>query len=324
MKRIISLSLVFILLLLCFAGCKSEEAAASPLTVNGTPVDAEIFRYYLDEVWNDPLAGGSKDGRITEATHKCIRYVAVNSTFTAYSLSLSDSEKADISTEAAALWNLYEKHYESIGVGKEAFLKIRTSEAYIEKLRLFFFDRGGTDEISDAVLRGVLSEKYIAFRYVRTPLTDSDVYGNTVPLSDDAIASLNRLYNAGLASANATYNVDNAFITISKEFPLTEQSFETQVVKEDDHRFSSAFFNKVRDINEGRASVFQYDDYVYLVFRVNIVTDPVIFAEKRSECLIDISEEPLQSKINIMCNAYQSVRDPGLVSEYYSEVANNR
>ncbi len=324
MKKVISVFLVFILTALCFSSCKGSETEGSPLTVNGTPIDAEIFRYYLDTVWGDALTGGSKDGRITEATYRCIRYVAVNSTFTAYGLSLSEGEKAELSDETAALWNLYEEHYKSIGVSKENFHKIRTSEEYIEKLRLFFFDKGGTDEISDAVLRGVLSEKYVAFRYVRTPLTDTDVYGNAVPLSEDDITRLNVLYNSGVSSSNSSYGVDSAFISISEEFPLTEQSFETLAIKEDDHRFSSLFFNKVKEISEGKASVFQYNDYVYLVYRVNILTDPVIFSEMRSECLVDISEEPLQSKINIMCNAYQSVRDPGLVSEYYTKVANNR
>ena len=60
------------------------------------------------------------------------------------------------------------------------------------------------------------------------------------------------------------------------------------------------------------------------VEKINIINDGAIFAELRSDCLKLISEEPLQSKINIMCNAYQSVRDTALVKKIYEKVAENR
>ena len=63
---------------------------------------------------------------------------------------------------------------------------------------------------------------------------------------------------------------------------------------------------------------------VYLVYKINILTEPLVFADLRTECLRLVSEEPLQSKINIMCNAYQSVRDTALVSNIFERVAENR
>lgn len=324
MKRLISLILIITVALCAFSSCSKETTQEYPLTVNGTPINGEIFRYYLDEVWDMPEASGTRDGRITQATYKCIRYVAVNSTFAAYSLGLTDSEKVEISNETNVLWNMFGEYYKSLGVSKETYHKIRTSEEYIEKLRLHFFDKNGTDEISDAVLRGVLLENFIAFKYVRTPDTNTDVYGNPVSYTPEEQMRLNTLYSTSVNSVAASYTVDKAFSDISKEFPLTEQSYETVVIDRNDHEFSSVFFDTVKGMKDGTASVFMYEGYIYLIYKINIVNDGLIFPEKRSECLKIISEEPLQSKINIMCNAYQSVRDAGLVGQYYKEVANNR
>ena len=324
MKKAFSFIFVITLLITVFTGCTVSSEEAYPLSVNGTAIDGEIFRYYLDSVWNSEEAGGTKDGRITAATHMCIRYVAVNTTFVSNSLSLSESEKVAISEEANVLWNMFGEHYKAIGVSKQTYLKIRTSEAYTEKLRFAFFDKGGSDEISDAALRGVLMENYVAFEYVKTPLYTTDVYGNKMELSSEEIDLLNSLFNSAVTTANKSFGIDKAYNSISEKFPLTEQSYESVVIDRNDHKFSSVFYDTVKGMTEGTSTVFQYQDSVYLVYRINILTDGAIFADKRNDCLISLSEIPLQSKINALCNQYQSVRDSSAVSEYYSKVANNR
>lgn len=324
MKKIFSIFLISVLLLVSLTACTDNSGEACPLTVNGTPIDSEIFRYWLDYVWELPESEGTKEGRITQATYMCIRYVAVNSTFAAYSLSLTDGEKQAVSDEMNVLWNMFGKYYEGIGVSKQTYLKIRTYEAYIEKLRLAFFDKGGTDEISDAVLRGVLAENYVAFRYIRTPVYNTDVYGNKIPLTAEETNELSRVYTKAANSVASSYTTEKAYSEISAVFPLTEQSYDTVVISSGDHRYSDSFYTTVKSTDNNKAAVFQYENYVYLVYKLNIVNDPAIFSQYRSDCLKIISEEPLQSKINIMCNAYQSVRDRALVSELYEKVANNR
>ena len=324
MRKTISILLAILILCLLLSSCRSQDTVTYPLTVNGTPIDSEIFSYYLDSAWDDGASGGTKDGRITEASHMCIRYVAVNSTFTTSGLSLSDSEKVEISDNANVLWELFGEYYKKIGVSKQTYLKIKTNEAYIEKLRTAFFDVGGTDEISDAVLRGVLLENYVSFRYIRTPLTDVDVYGNERPLDENETAQLNTLYNKAVSSVKASLNIDKAYSDIAAVFPLTERTYETKVIDRYDHEFSLSVFNTVKEMEDDAVKIFQYGDYVYLIEKINIINDGAIFADLRRECLKLISEEPLQSKINIMCNAYQSVRDTALVKKIYEKVAENR
>lgn len=324
LKKIVSLITLSAVMIFMLVGCTVTESENYPLTVNSTPIDGEIFGYFLDSVWNSEEAGNKKDGRVTQATHMCIRYVAVNSTFVSYGFSLTDSEKADISNEVNALWNIFGEHYEKIGVSKQTYIKIKTSEAYQEKLRVAFFDTGGTDEISDAVLRGVLAENYIAFRYVRTPVYTTDVYGNEVEISEEEINTLSQAYSSLVSSVTASYGVENAYSELAKKYPLSEMTYDTVVTDRDDHTYSSVFFDAVKKISEGSATVFRYGEWYYLVYRLNILGDVSIFNSKRSECLKIISEEPLQSKINLMCNAYQSKRNTLSVNETYERVAKNR
>ena len=324
MKRILSLLLILLTVCLPLCACNGQEAEIYPITVNGTPIDSEIFSFFLDSVWNNAQSMGTRDGRITQATYMCIRYVAVNSTFAAYGLSLTDDEKANISDTGNVLWNMFGKYYEGIGVSKQTFMKIKTYEAYIETLRTAFFDKGGTDEISDAVLRGVLQENFVAFRYVRTPLKNIDVYGNESELTAEDVNLLNSVYNTAAAQVTASYGIDNAYNTVSKSFPLSERSYETIVIDNEDNEFPKIFFDTVKAQNDGTVKTFQYGDSVYLVYKVNILSEAVIFSDLRDECLRIVSEEPLQSRINVICNAYQSVRDTAAVKEIYEKVAGNR
>lgn len=324
MKRILSALLIILMLCVPLASCKGQSEQVYPITVNGTPIDSEIFSFFLDSVWDKPEALGTRDGRITQATYMCIRYVAVNSTFLAYGLSLTDDEKANISDTSNVLWNMFGKYYEGIGVSKQTFIKIKTYEAYIETLRTAFFDKGGTDEISDAVLRGILQEHFVAFRYVRTPLKNIDVYGNERELNADEINLLNSVYNTAAGQVTASYGIDNAYNTVAKQFPLSERSYETIVIDNEDNEFPRVFFDTVKAQADATAKAFQFGDSVYLVYKVNILNEAVIFSELRQECLRIVSEEPLQSKINIMCNAYQSVRDTAAVKDIYEKVAGSR
>ncbi len=324
MKRILSGLLIILLLGASLVSCNRTEDTVHPITVNGTPIDSEIFSFFLDSVWDKPEALGTRDGRITQATYMCIRYVAVNSTFLAYGLSLTDDEKVTVSDTANVLWNMFGKYYEGIGVSKQTFMKIKTYEAYTEKLRTAFFDKGGTDEISDSVLRGVLQESFVAFRYVRTPLKNIDVYGNERELSAEEINLLNSVYNTAAGQVTASYGIDNAYNTVSAAFPLSERSYETQVIDNEDNEFPRIFYDTVRAQTDGTVKIFQYGEYVYLVYKVNILNEAIIFSELRDECLKIVSEEPLQSKINVMCNAYQSVRDTAAVKDIFERVARGR
>ena len=122
MKKTIALLLAFAAVLFAFSACSNGEAPQYPLTVNGTPLEEEIFRYYLDIAFADASLSG-KEARVNYATEQCIRYVAVNSAFAVRALALSPAEKAKTAERANALWNAFGAHYKNIGVSKQTFMK---------------------------------------------------------------------------------------------------------------------------------------------------------------------------------------------------------
>ena len=76
MKRLISLLLALTLAaLLCACGAQPQPVSY-PLTVNGTPLDGELFTYFLDQAAG-VLPEGTQEEQINYAVQLCIHYVAV-------------------------------------------------------------------------------------------------------------------------------------------------------------------------------------------------------------------------------------------------------
>lgn len=320
MKKALSLVFAFILILTALCSCGGETAGKDyPLTVNGTPLDGELFMYYLDEAYSE-AEEQTRDGRITYATNACIRYVATNSTFFAKGLSLAPAESVALSEEANAMWDLFGGHYAQLGISKETFIKIRTNAAYTEKLRLSLYDTGGVTPIPDDRLKSYFASYYAAFKLVRGYLFSTDIYGNTVPYSDAELAVILDRYNKAAEQINGNTSIEFIYPSLVNGDQEVEQALKTVVIQDADPYYPEGFYAKVREIRPGTAQVCVFGEYLYLVYRVDILSDEALFKEHRDECLRAVSEIPLQNEITAMCNAYTSVRRPKIVDDYYSEI----
>ena len=257
---------------------------------------------------------------ITAASEKCIRYVAINSTFAQAGLELTPAEKADANSRGNVLWQMFGEYYKSIGVSKQTYLKINLSGEYTEKLRLAFFDKGGTDEISDAVLRGYLKEYYVSFKLVSAPLSKTDVYGVAHSLTSDEKSAIERSYSINAGYLNAGTSFDDISKRLADEVSSSQQAPEVIIINREHSDFSESFYDNVRTIEEGKAGLYEDKDFIYLIFRTDILGDGKIFESYRTDCLLQASEVPLESKINAMCNSYASKRNTRLADEYYQQV----
>lgn len=320
MKRILALALIIIMLLL--PACSGEQTPSKdyPLTVNGTPLDGELFMYYLDEAFSKS-EDQSRDGRITYATNQCIRYVATNSTFAAKGLQLSAGELASLSEEANAMWNLFGAHYEELGISKETYIKIRTNAAYTEKLRLALYDTDGVTPIPDDRLKSYFATYYAALKLVRGYLFTTDLYGNTVAYSDEELLAIVDRYNKAAEQINGNTSIEFIYPSLVSGDQEIEQALKTVVIRDADPYYPEGFYAQVMAIPPGTAAVCVFGDYLYLVYRVDILSEEELFKEHRDECLKAVSEIPLQNEITAMCNAYTSVRRPKLVDDYYTKIS---
>ena len=313
MKKIIAfLSAV----LLCFSFSSCGEVTEYPLSVNGTPINAEIFTYYLDRAYSDGEAGGTRADRVTYATNMCIRYVALNSTFMQKGLSLSPADSVKCSNEANALWEMYHGYYESLGVSKETFVKIRLNEAYRETLRLSLYGEDGSSPVPDSELKAYFDENYVAVKLIRGYLFTTDVYGNEKEYTEDELKRIRERYDLACEQINRGTAIDLMYSVVagSGEQEVSE-ALKTEVVSDGSAYYPKGFYDSVRTVEKGKAAVFEFDSYIYLVSRVDALSDDSLFEDYRSECLKAVSEKPLSDEIDLMCNAYTSVRNTTLVEK---------
>ncbi len=314
MKRFVASAVAAVMIFL-FASC--GETTQYPLSVNGTPIDGEIFTYYLDRAYYADEVGDTRADRVTYATNMCIRYVALNSTFAQKGLVLSPADNVQCSNEANSLWEMYRDYYGNLGVSKETFVKVRLNEAYRETLRLTLFDKDGSSPIPDSELKAYFEENYAAVKMIRGYLFTADVYGNTVEYTEEELNSIKERYDLACEQVNRGSAIDMVYSVLAGSGEQTvSDTLKTEVITDGSAYYPKGFYDSVRSVEKGKAAVFVFGDYIYLVYRVDALADDTLFENYRSECLKVVSEKPLSDEIDLMCNAYTSVRNTTLVEKY--------
>ena len=321
MKRVIAALFLLAAVLLCACGA-GEQAASYPLRVNATPLDSEIFTYYLDQAVN-ALPDGAQEDRINYAAQLCIHYVAVNSTFSGAGLSLSPAERKEMSDETNVRWNLYGGYYEAIGVSRQTFAKLRLSELYLEKLRQFYFGEGGPNEVSEDELRAYLDARYVSFRAIRIPKKVTDVYGNETERDEAQQAALDEKLSAGLRAINENgTGIESVFATFVSDRKGDREEYAEVVTDGTDHAYPAEFTEAVRAVSIGTAAVFDFEDAYYLVYREDIRQDADVFEAYKDKCLAALTENDLRARIDEIGKAYTSVKDPAAVAACWNNYMN--
>ncbi len=324
MKRLLSLLLAALVLACALSSCARAEEDSYPVTVNGTPISEEIFRYYLDEALADASLTG-KNARINRATEQCIRYVAVNTAFRERGLALTGEEQQTCAERANALWHIFGTHYGSVGVSKQTFMKLRLSLAYTERLREALFGQGGASPLPEEELKAYFNAAYVGFKVLRGHLYGADVYGVRTELTNEEREAVKTKFGEAAKQINSGVAIDFTYASlISTGNDEVRQSLTTEVIAEGDPAFPAGFYGAVRSIEEDRAGVIVLGDEIYLVYRVNMMNDSDLFRNHRAECLAAVSEPYLQSEINAMCNAYTSTRRTAAVQRCYESVKEAR
>lgn len=315
-----ALALVLILVLTL---CSCSTAKEAPITVNGTGINEEIFRYFLDTAMSDnPEAG--QDEIIEIVTEKCIRYISLNTTFEMHDLALTPAEEYAVSEKVNALWDVFGAYYLKTGVSKETFLKIHKNEAYTEKLRLFYFDKDGEMPFPEEELKTYFSENYVAFKLIKGYLYTSDVYGNMIEYTPEEQNVIYERYEHAVQQIKKGTSIEIMYASLAETDQIIEQILNTQVITQDDLHYPAGFYSEVLNIEEGQAGVCLFDDYIYLLHRVKLLETDELFEKYRYECLEILTEEPLQQQINIMCNEYTAIRNTKLIQKCYKEVSEVR
>lgn len=322
-RRIICLLLLSVLVFL--QACSYKPAAeSSPLSVSGTPIDAEVFRYYLNlAIGNE--GGGNADKIINDATQLCIRYVAVNTAFAYLGGTLTPAERSRVSQDANGLWQLFGSFYEAIGVSKETFVKLRMSEGYKEKIRLMYFDKDGITPIDEEVIKSYFRDNYVCFKLISGSMYRYDVYGKKVGFGLKEISDMLDKYDRAAENVNSGASMEVVYSSLVDASADVEQSLTASVVESYNTHYPEGFYEYSRGLKVGEASVNLFGDSLYLVLRTDIFAPGNSFYDNyRSECLKAVSEVPLRNVLDELCLKYKSVRTRNVADNLYTELLKAR
>lgn len=304
MKKVVSLFIVISIILTLFASCTKDSLPK--LSVNGTPVDYEVYLYF-----QDLLKKSYKDAELDKAVKAEIsRYVAINSEFENRNLSLTKSQRAELSTTVNDLWHLFGNHYNDIGVSKQTIYKIERSKEYEISLLVNYYGVDGVSPVSEEDLMKYFSDNYCAIRYVVGYLFDVDENGANVPLSAENRNKLIETYNSVATMVNESVadkpkddeSVEMIDTSLENAVGVLGDSTEIHdalVNSFSDGTFPTGFFEAVKNIEINKTATVVIGDYIFLVKKVDAFSNNYRYYDSyRDECLKKMKGEEFSKIID--------------------------
>ena len=283
MKKL-SAALLAVMMIFSFCACSAQKKTV--LIISGTEINNEIFTYYADKVIRRPtdygLTENPVDSDVKEATiNECKKYLAANTEFREAGLSLSSSQKTEISQTVNDFWVRFENHYKKIGVSKQTLTKIITSTTYKDAIFTETYDKGMGDTAAETEIRDYFYNNYISFRTLCVYFTSAD--GST-PLTqaekNDLLASFDGYSKtAGADTAKFSETVNNAGYTMSNSILLKKGS----------DGYPDGFYEKVYAQADDTVQIIVYDECVFAVIKENLKDKgESVYANYRSSCISDL------------------------------------
>ncbi len=293
MKKFLSLLLSVTMLSLLLASCTSDK-----VKVNGVKVDEEIYTYFY-ELTDKSL---SEDERDAAARQSISRYVAINSEFMNQGLSLTSSQKADVSDTVGNLWHLFGTHYDSIGVSKQTLYKIETSKAYEYSLLENYYSENGKAPVNEEDIKKYFEENYVAIRFVTGYLFNFDENGAAVPMTEeqknntaDSFTSVSSMINDGTI-------MEEAVITLGENVDIHDN-----LVSRANYlsTFPEGFFDAAKAIEKGKAATVVLGDYIFLVERIDVFDEVYgYYSTYRTDCLKQMKGEEFSKIVDEWAKSY--------------------
>ena len=291
MKKLTAL-LLAVTLIFSLSACGSTKKTA--LIISGTEINSEIFTYYLDKVMGRPIEYGLPENPVKSelkeaAIIRCKKYLAANTAFAEMGLSLTSSEKVEISQKVNDFWIRFENHYKNIGVSKQTLTKILTAEAYENAVFAAKYDKGTGNAAEEEKLQNYFYENYISFRNVCVYFTSAD---GTTPLTqlekNKLVESVNLLAeNAGTDVEKFAEAAQTAGYSLSGSVLL----------KKGAEGYPDGFFERVAAQKDGTVQVITYDECIFIVWKENLrEKGESVYVNYRSVCINDLYADKAEAE----------------------------
>ncbi len=283
MKKVTALILVAVICALSFASCSGP----AKVRVNGTKIDNEVYAYF------DDLYDGNKN----EIKKAISRYVTINSEFYNRNLSLTPAQKSALSVKVDDLWHLYGVHYSKKNISRQTVYKIETSKFCEDALLDYYYGQGGVEPVSEDTLKKYFKTHYIAISFATGYLFNIDETGATVPMTDSEKAVIINAF----AKSESLVNTGTPI-----EASMDNEVRNTIINSYDDGSFPSGFYKEVSTINVGSARTVSFNDYVFLVQRVDVFDETYgYYKDYRTQCLRDLKGKEFEKMIDNWSQSYK-------------------
>ncbi|GEM_PF-6980148 len=281
MKKIITALLTCFLL---FSFCACEMKPVTALTISGADINSEILAYYADKVASRPSDYGLEDGPSVEeikenAIELCKKYIAMNTWFTEMNLYLTSAEKTQVAQNVNDIWVRAENHYKKIGVSRQTLTKIKTSEAYEDKVFTVLYDRGKDNAEYENKLTDYFLENYVSIRTVCAYYTTGDGKATmSQQEKNELIDNFKKLKSQSFSDADS-------FAQAAEN--LGYAATDSVVIGRSTEGYPEGFFDSAFSQNSDTVQLIEYDDCIFAVYKENLeAKGEGVFSSYRSACIV--------------------------------------
>ena len=309
----------------CTAGCSASKKSA--LNISGAQIDYETFLYYFDQVHAFPekyelAADATNEQMIDAAIELCCEYVAVNTKLSEYGLTLSASEKRSASNNLEDLWHVFSGYYEKLGVSKQTLMKIETADTSRNRLFYYIYDEGGEKAVSEDDIKKYYNENYISFRAITGYLTTTDANGDTVVMTADQKAAMNKEFMELSTRLGNGQTMNEIVELYSKKHPDSTVSDQLQFIKKGTDSYPEGFFEKVQQLSVGSNTVLIMDNYIFLILRENPSEDEAkqYYDRYRDDCLKSLRGDEFKTIVEGYASELSVERNDRVINKAVKEV----
>jgi len=325
LKKIFSILITLCVVSVSFSACSLNEQPA--LSIAGANISQGVYAYYLDKAVSKPadyglaLTAGAADYK-NKAVDLCREYVAVNTTFKDLALSLSVSEKANLSTKVSDSWRIYSNYYISIGVTKQTLTKIETCNAEKNKLFLFYYDTGGTKAVQENIIKAYFNENYIGFKAINGYLTKTDENGNTVDLTAAEIKALKSKFNAMAKNILAGESIEDVGVSYAAEQDNSSVNTAVTVIGKDNTAYPTGFFDAAAKLKASKPAVIMLGKYIFLVVKVDVSKSEDEFYQRyRADALKALKGGEMDQSITAIAAGFTVEKKDKIIDKIYETVS---
>lgn len=343
MKRRITALLMSLLIVFTLTSCSSSKRY--PVNISGAEISEGIYTYYYDYVLSnkDKTSKNESETSAEEVTDETSaedekvliektldlikEYVAVNTLADSLGVSLSYTLKAQAASETDSRWDLFGRYYSSIGLTKQDLGKILTNKALKSALLDYYYGEDSKKKpTSSETLREAFAKKYVGINVIAASLTTTDTLGNTVPLEQYELSDIRMMFENMKIRLNSGADIDSVYSDYITTLDLIgTQSLETYLMSEESVGYGENFFSQISSLGYKTALVFEYEDTIYLAYRVDISCDEAgYFVTYKNEILEDLCLSKLEKIISAEAEKYELIKEHSSVTRKIRETVNKK